>query len=147
MQLDGRVTIGRLIAMLHRMANLYLGQELRSLKIGAGQYIFLAELLDQEGQSQDELTKKVLMDKANTARALGKLEEAGYLRRVSDPKDKRIRRAYLEPKAREVEEDFWRIIMRWNDILSQNLPEERQGQLLADLTMMVENAANYLSQD
>ena len=147
MQLDGRVTIGRLIAMLHRMANLYLGQELRSLKIGAGQYIFLAELLDQEGQSQDELTKKVLMDKANTARALGKLEEAGYLRRVSDPKDKRIRRAYLEPKAREAEEDFWRIITRWSDILSQNLPEERQGQLLADLTMMVENAANYLSQD
>lgn len=147
MQLDGRVTIGRLIAMLHRMANVYLCQELSDLKIGAGQYIFLAELFDQEGQSQDELTKKVFVDKANTTRALGKLEKAGYVRRVGDDKDKRVRRAYLEPAAREVEEDFWRIITHWSDVLTQNLPKDRQEQLIADLAMMVENAGEYLAKD
>ncbi len=70
MKLKRNETISRFIAMLYRMAIVYLGQELPAIKIGAGQYIFLAELFDEEGQSQDELTQRVYVDKANTARAL-----------------------------------------------------------------------------
>lgn len=144
MELKGRETIGRFIALLHRMATVYLGQELPALKIGAGQYIFLAELFDEEGQSQDELTHRVYVDKANTARALNKLEDVGYVRRNSDKKDKRIKRAYLQPPALEIEEEFWQIITRWSEILTQDIPQERQDQLIEDLKNMAENAASYL---
>lgn len=145
MQLQGRITIGRLVAILHRMANIYLSNELKTFNIGAGQYIFLAELFDQEGQSQDELTKRVCVDKANSARALGKLEEAGYVRRVGDAKDKRVKRAYLEPAAREIEEDFWRVITHWSDILTRNLSKQRQERLIKDLETMLESASGHLS--
>ena len=147
MQLQGRVTIGRLIAILHRMANMYLSKELKDLNIGAGQYIFLAELFDQEGQSQEELTKRIFVDKANSARALGKLEDAGYVRRVGDDKDKRIKRAFLEPAAREVEEDFWHIVTHWSEILTRGVPRQRQEQLINDLQTMLENANEYLSKN
>jgi DNA-binding MarR family transcriptional regulator len=144
MELKGRETAGRLIAMLYRMATVYLGQELPALKIGTGQYIFLAELYDEDGQSQDELTQRVYVDKANTARALNKLEEVGYVQRRSDESDKRIKRAFLQPSAQEIEEEFWRIITRWSEIITQGIPRERQEQLASDLKKMADNANAYL---
>lgn len=144
MELKGRETIGRFIALLYRMTTVYLGKELPALKIGVGQYIFMAELFDEEGQSQDELTHRVYVDKANTARALNKLEEVGYVRRVSDENDKRVKRAFLQPSALEIEEEFWQIITQWSEIITENVPQERQDQLIKDLKKVTENAAVYL---
>ncbi len=144
MEQKGKKTIGRFIALLYRMANLYLGHELPAVNISPGQYIFLAELFDEEGQSQDELTQKVYVDKANTARALKKLEAAGYVKRINDENNKRIKRAFLQPSAWEIEEDFWEIILRWSEIITKNISQEKQDQLIEDLEKMAENAANYL---
>ena len=146
MKLKGRKTIGRLVALLYRMSTLYLGRELSGLKIGSGQYIFLAELFDQEGQSQDELTQKAYVDKANTARALGKLEQAGYVRRVPDQNDQRVKRSFLQPVALEIQDEFWRIITGWSDILTQNFTEKRKERLMKDLAEMADNAAAYIKQ-
>lgn len=144
MKQKGRETIGRFVAILYRMASVYLGKELPAIRIGSGQYIFLAELFDEEGQSQDELTQKVYVDKANTARALKKLEDAGFVRRMPDEKNGRIKRVFLQPEALEIEEEFWNIIMRWSEIITQDIPQERQDQIVADLKKMADNAALYL---
>ncbi len=144
MDLKGKKTIGRFISLLYRMSTVYLGQELPALKIGAGQYIFLAELFDEEGQSQDELTKRVYVNKANTARALKKLEDVGYVRRISDKNNKRIKRAYLRPSTSEIEDEFWHIIMQWSEILTHDISPERQDELIKDLKKMADNAADYL---
>ncbi len=144
MEYKGRETIGRFIATLYRMATVYLGKELPALKIGAGQYIILAELFDEEGQSQDELTRRVYVNKANTARALNRLEEVGYVQRIPDESDQRIKRSFLQPAALEIEEEFWQIITRWSQILTQDLSQKRQDQLIEDLKKMADNAAAYL---
>jgi DNA-binding MarR family transcriptional regulator len=144
MERKGRQTIGRFIAILYRMAIVYLGKELSAMKIGSGQYIFLAELFDEEGLSQDELTQRVYVDKANTARALKKLEAGGFVRRIPDKNNGRIKRAFLEPLALGIEEEFWKIIMKWSEILTKDIPQERQEQLLKDLKKMTDNAASYL---
>lgn len=144
MKRKGRETIGRFVAILYRMTIVYFGKELPALRIGSGQYFFLAELFDEQGLSQDELTQRVYVDKANTARALKKLEDAGFVRRIPDENNGRIKRAFLEPSAMEIEEEFWHIILRWSDIITQNIPEERQAQILEDLKKMIDNAASYL---
>jgi len=145
MELKGRVTIGRFIALLYRMSTLYLDQALPKLRLGSGQYNFLGELFVEDGQSQSELTQKAYVNKANTARALRKLEQAGYVQRVSDADDKRVKRAFLLPGAYEIEDEFWQILMMWSEILGQDLPRERLDALLADLEKMTDNAAAYLN--
>lgn len=144
MERKGRETIGRFVAILYRMAILYLGKELPAVRISSGQYIFLAELFDEEGLSQDELTRRVYVDKANTARALKRLEDAGFVRRIPDENNGRIKRAFLRPAALEIEEEFWHIITRWSEIITQTIPQERQDQILEDLKKMTDNAAMYL---
>jgi len=144
MQLKGRKTPARFITLLFRMFTVYLNQEMPKFRIGTGQYIFLAELFDEDGRSQDDLTRSTFLNKANTARALKKLEELGFIRRVSDGDDQRIKRTYLEPAAREIEEEFWEIVLKWSEILSQDLSRQRQELLLADLEKMADNASTYL---
>ncbi|WP_147820903.1 MarR family winged helix-turn-helix transcriptional regulator [Salidesulfovibrio onnuriiensis] len=144
MKLQGAETMGRFIAMLHRMANLYLGQELSHMNIGSGQYIYLAELFTRNGQSQDELTRKIYVDKANTARALKRLEDTGYVRRAMDENDKRVKRAYLNAPALKIEDEFWAILTKWSDVLTQGIPQARQRQLMEDLKTMMGNAAKHL---
>lgn len=144
MDLKGKQTIGRYINILHRMAGIYLGKELPALNISPGQYIFLAELFDEHGLSQDELTEKVYVDKANTARALKKLEDNGFIKREVDENNKRIKRAYLEPSANEIKDDFWKILQGWSEVLTKDIPENRQKQLLEDLHKMAGNAEKFL---
>ena len=144
MKLKGRITLGRFVALLYRMFTIYLNQELPRVKISSGQYIFLAELFDEDGQSQHELTRKAYVDKANTARALHKLEKVGYVRRVSDKNDQRIKRAFLQPAAQEIEDEFWEILLRWSDILSQDFSQKRKDRLIEDLEKMMDNAAAHL---
>ncbi len=144
MELSGRLTIGRYIALLSRMATVYLGQELKHLNIGPGQYIFLAELFDEEGLSQDELTQRTHVDKSNTTRALKRLEQAGYIERRSDDADKRIKRVFLQPAAREIEQEFWRILTNWSAILGENLQQEQQERILQDLHALADNALTHL---
>jgi DNA-binding MarR family transcriptional regulator len=144
MQLKGRRTPARLVTLLFRMFTVYLNKEMPALNVGIGQYIFLAELFDEDGRSQEDLTRSTFLNKANTARALKKLEELGYVRRASDSNDQRVKHAYLEPAAREIEGEFWEIILRWSEIISRDLSPERQKQLLSDLETMVDNAFVYL---
>lgn len=144
MELKGRRTPARFITLLFRMFTVYLNQEMPKLKIGVGQYIFLAELFDKDGRSQDDLTRSTFLNKANTARALKKLEDLGYIRRVSGSNDQRVKHAYLKPAAKEIEDEFWKIILKWSDILSQDLSKQRQEQLLTDLEKMADNAVTYL---
>ncbi len=144
MELSGRQTIGRYIALLFRMSTVYLGQELHHLNIKPGQYIFLAELFDEEGLSQDELTKRTYVSKSNTARALKKLEEAGYIQRRPDETDKRIKRVYLQPAARKIENEFWRILTSWSALLAENLPQEQQERILGDLQKVTDNASSHV---
>ncbi|MBG0777086.1 MAG: MarR family transcriptional regulator [Desulfovibrionaceae bacterium] len=141
MERKGRQTIGRFVALLHRMAAVYLGRELSALGVGTGQYIFLAELYDEEGQTQEELTRRACVDKANTARALRRLEDAGYVRRVPDAQDGRVKRVLLQPAAREIEDEFWRILTRWSGIIAGDMDAERRDRLLEDLKELTDNAA------
>lgn len=144
MKLEGRVTLGRLIALLYRMFTVYLNQELPIINLSSGQYNFLGELFIEDGQSQDQLTQKAYVNKANTARALARLEEIGYVRRIYDKNDKRIKRAFLLPEAHEIETEFWQILVKWSDILGRNLSQERLVELVRDLEKMADNAATYL---
>jgi DNA-binding MarR family transcriptional regulator len=56
----------------------------------------------KEGLSQKALSEELLIDKTTTAKAIGKLEEEGYVRRETDPADNRYNLLYLTESGREV---------------------------------------------
>lgn len=63
-----------LICQISRWSMRFVGREMSRLGFGPGQFFFLAELFRADGLSQDELSRRVGVDKSNTSRVLARLE-------------------------------------------------------------------------
>jgi DNA-binding MarR family transcriptional regulator len=61
----------------------------RNRGLQRGQFIFLTRICEAPGIRQGELTAACSVDKGTTAKAVRKLEEAGFLRRCRDENDRR----------------------------------------------------------
>ncbi|MFB4323329.1 MarR family transcriptional regulator [Priestia sp. BR_2] len=93
---------GQYIAAIYRHMQILISAELAPYRIGSGQYIFLMAIAFQQPITQKALSKKLLIDKTTTAKAITKLEAEGYVRREADPADNRYQLLYLTESGREV---------------------------------------------
>lgn len=132
-------SVGRYISVLYRRAQAYIGSQMKSYDIGSGQYSFLIILYEKDGISQEELAAQLLIDKGTTARAVDKLEKAGYVVRKKNPEDRRAYNIFLTDKANEIKPILFRLLGSWTDILIQDLSEQERELLYIVLEKMVKS--------
>ena len=133
-------SIGRWISLLYRQGQITIGHELSMFNIHRGQAFVLMMLYQEDGLNQEEIARRLCVDKATSGRAIKKLEAEGYVGRLRDPNDKRAYRIHLTEKGRLVEPELTRIFRNWTSVLSQGFSEEEKEQVLALLKQMYENA-------
>lgn len=133
-------SFGRWISLLHRDFITYVTREYEHLGIGPGQFLLLAELYIEDGLSQEALTERARIDKANTARGLGRLEREGYVRRERDQADRRVNRVFLTPKAMAVQDEFTAVLNRWTEILTAGFSDDEKVAMLDGLQRLARNA-------
>jgi len=136
-------TPGKLISVLFRFGRTYLTKQLEPFNIGKGQFWFLFTLLQKDGLTQEELSNLLNVDKSTTARAIAKLEKAGYISKKIHEKDLRANQIFLTEKAKELEPHIHSILTKWNKILSAGMTEEEVEKALTLLQKMTENASDY----
>lgn len=139
--------LSRLISLLYRYSQIKTTRELEPYNIGRGQYLFLIVLYYKDGMSQDALCNALNIDKGTTARAISKLERAGYVQRKTDPRDMRTNRVYLTEAARDFKPRLLEILDRWNEILIEGLNKEEVETVFKLLTRMAENAVAHVNKD
>jgi Transcriptional regulators len=122
--------IGKYIGEIHRSSYMYFGKRFSKFGIGAGQYLFLLNLYENDGITQEELTKKVRLDKATTARAIKKLEDEGYVRRIKKESDKRAYRLELTEKAEQIKDDVYSIMNEWESEIRMCFTDEEFQELM-----------------
>ena len=132
------------ICKISRLSTLFMGREMTRLGFGPGQFYLLAELYDQEGLPQDELSRRVGVDKSNTSRALAKLESYGFVERRVSSNNHKEKLVHLTPNARQLEAEFRKIQGGWNEILLAGLSNEEQQAVLSGLTRMLNNAQAHI---
>lgn len=123
---ENSLSLGNYISIFYRIGSSYLSRKYETYQIGFGQYQFLLMLYLEDGLSQDELTKRVYVDKATTARAINKLKENGYVTVIIDRNDKRKHQVYLTEKSLTLKEELLTIAMEWEDKLLHSLTPEEQ---------------------
>lgn len=128
--MDSCQHIGKYISELHRASGMYFSKKFNKFGIGSGQYIFLLNLYRSSGITQEELTEKVRLDKATTARAIKKLEDEGYVNRVKKENDKRAYRLELTEKAENIKEEVYSIMNEWEDKVRSCLTLEETEELI-----------------
>ncbi|MET9360748.1 MarR family transcriptional regulator [Streptomyces sp. NPDC006632] len=74
------------VARLHRIAA---GRQLRCIGLYPGQELLMMHLWDAGATRQSQLIKLLELDPSTVTKMLQRLEQAGYVRRTPDPKDRR----------------------------------------------------------
>ena len=106
-----RERIGKNISIVYRYSQVFLNPILKEYNLGSGQYTFLIHLFDNNGINQEQLTDLVKIDKANTARAINKLVEKGYVIKKVSEEDKRSYKLYTTEKAESIKDNLNSILI------------------------------------
>ena len=88
---DVWMEVGRTNLKVHRVLNLLLGE----LDLSLAQHEILVALRNRPGQTQQELSNRLMLVKSNASALIGKLENRGLVKRTPDPEDTRNKRVRL----------------------------------------------------
>ncbi|GAA0358928.1 MarR family winged helix-turn-helix transcriptional regulator [Bacillus horti] len=138
----GRESIAKWISVLHRQFQVYLNRELKEYDIQSSEYIFLVNLYERDGVSQEKLSESLYIDKAATARAIQRLEKLEYVSRRRDEKDKRAYVVTLTEKGRDVQNVIKEKLGYWTKTLTCELTDAEHQEMLKNIKRMSLNALN-----
>ena len=135
------------ISITSRITQMYLNKQLEPYGLNASQHMFVMEACRRPGITQDKLPERVHINKSNVTRALVQLEQAGFIVRRANTKDKRTTRVYPTDKARTVYPALVEIIGTWNSILAGNLSLEEKSLFHDLITRVAHTALGFVTND
>lgn len=135
--------IAKSMSIVNRCGNTFKLERLKEYGLGVGQLRYITTLYHNDGLSQDTIVKRFMVDKANVARHIHRLEELGMVRREVNQQDKRKHMVYLTDKGKSVQPFIEETMKAWFGILTDGFSEAEREQLLDLLLRMADNAQNH----
>lgn len=124
---DVWIEVGRTNLQVHRVLNLLLGE----LDLSLAQHEILVAIRNRPGQTQQELSNRLMLVKSNASALIKKLEARGLVRRAPDPADTRNKRVRLSRAGQAlVQKSFAvqnRVIRAMADVMSDAELEQTQA--------------------
>lgn len=105
---------------------------------------YLTEICAQPGISQDQLARKICINKSNVTRQAAVLEEEGFITRSPAPGDKRVTELYPTQKALELLPRISCILKDWEAEITGDLTDEELDLLSNLLEKMKSHASRYM---
>jgi len=115
------LSLGALISIIFRTRSIILNHWLKPFGLSAGQYPVILFLLENQDITQETLVKKFRIDRGTIARAVKKLETAGYVTRKIDPENRRAVRLFLTIKAEEIAPSLIKMNTEWENIVTSSM--------------------------
>lgn len=137
--------LGKHISLLYRYSQIFFNKEFKAYQLGSGQYMFLIELYQNPGITQEQLSELVRIDKATTAKAIAKLIAAGYVTKHTSAADKRAYNLYATDKAETIKSSLFSLLDVWNKLLLDGFDAEEQQFAHRLLEKMCANALKQQS--
>ena len=132
------------ITEIARCAALFRQEELTPLGLKSCHSSYLAVICTSPGITQDQLARRIFINKSNVARQLAILEEDGYAERRQAPDDKRAIQVFPTQKAHDAMPEIIRIFRVWESFVAQDLSEEERKSLAAMLEKMKSRSADWM---
>lgn len=140
------IFIMRKINVISRCANVYRADSLSSKKLNPIYHSFALCITRNQGITQDEIAKRLCINKSNVTRSLSALEEQGYISRETDNCDKRILHIYPTEKLLEIMPQIKEIARCWNKYLTDDISEEEIEIFESVLQKITEKAEKYMEE-
>lgn len=139
-------SLGKQISHISRNIRWMIQRDLESIGVGSGQHFFLHLIEQHPGITQNEVSRMTDIDKATAAKGLAKLERRGYLRRVPDRDDRRIRRLYLSEAGEAVMPQIAATLRRVTEVCSTDLSSEELEELFDLLDKVEASLGRYIEE-
>lgn len=138
--------ITRWISITERCAMLYRMQAFKDIDLPPSQHMYIYYLCNHsDGINQEELAKKVFVNKSNIARNIKSLENAGFIYREVDKDDKRAYKVYPTSKAYNVLPLIKEKMGIFNEVLCMGLSSEEVEMLNTLLAKVANNASTFIN--
>lgn len=124
--------------------NQNIGDSLRDRDLTPAIWRILALLQERDGVSVTELSEASLIDRALLSRLLSDLEKRGFVRKRSDPKDKRYTGVYLAPAGAKVFAEILPIARRRIERAQEGLSAGELAELKRILSVIIRNLSREL---
>ena len=131
---------GTYISVLMRQLNLFFGHELSDVEITASELMYLSQLYNRDGLTQEEMAAVITVDKAATTRTIQGMEEKGLVRREAHEENYRAKRVYLTDKAKNAEPRIRELQKKWVDFITQDMTQKEAEVFAAQLKKMAQRA-------
>lgn len=132
------------ITDIARCAAQYRSEALAPLGLKSCHGSYLSVICACPGITQDQLAKRIFINKSNVARQLAILEEGGFVERRGCCEDKRAIRVYPTEKALSIQPEINGILAHWEQRLTQALTQTEKEQLGQMLCKMKLCAAEWM---
>lgn len=139
--------INKKIGVLERCAIDYRNKKLSDIGLSGCNYNYIICVCKNPGISQEEIVKRIYVNKSNVARNLKVLENDGFIYKKVSDLDKRINMIYPTEKALNALPKIREVIRGWNDIILNGLSNEEVNVLENILEILVNNATYYFSKE
>ena len=131
---------GTYISVLMRQLNLFFGHELSDVEITASELMYLSQLYNRDGLTQEEMAAVITVDKAATTRTIQGMEKKGLVRREAHEENYRANRVYLTDKAKNAEPRIRELQKKWGDFITQDMTQKEAEVFAAQLKKMAQRA-------
>ena len=131
---------GTYISVLMRQLNLFFGHELSDVEITASELMYLSQLYNRDGLTQEEMAAVIAVDKAATTRTIQGMEKKGLVRREAHEENYRAKRVYLTDKAKNAEPRIRELQKKWVDFITQDMTQKEAEVFAAQLKKMAQRA-------
>lgn len=105
---------------------------------------YLTEVCAQPGISQDQLAKRICINKSNVARQAVILEEEGFLIRTPSPTDKRIMELHPTQKTLDLLPQISCVLKEWETCITGDLTAGDLDLMAALVAKMKARATDYM---
>jgi DNA-binding MarR family transcriptional regulator len=139
---DFRHAPGHLIRRAHQVAVAIFMEETAEFEITPVQFAILNALLEDPGEDQVTLARKVAFDPATFGSVITRLEARGWVRREPDEADRRRKLLWVTPQGAELAQKMRRTVGKVQQRILAPLEGLEREQLLALLDRLVAGHEN-----
>jgi len=134
---DFRHAPGHLIRRAHQVAVAIFMEETADFDVTPVQFAILNALLEDPGEDQVTLARKVAFDAATFGSVITRLEARGWVRREADAADRRRKLLWVTPEAAEAAQKMKRSVGKVQQRILAPLDGPEREQLIALLDRLV----------
>lgn len=132
--------LSKYISVTHRRIQIFYTEKLKKLGVSSGQFMYIVCICEKVGQTQDELSQRLIIDKSTVAKVLSQLETNGYITKTTNPNDRRIFNIFPTDKAIDIYPQILEIKDEWHNKITENFSDIERDVFEKLMEKVMENA-------